>query len=198
VAPGERLGLVITDGSALELKNGAVPIALARLVGMVDTPGQGAGLLRWRDDLIDRALAEIADRMGMAWRSRWQARGKAGAQMTYIGLVAEGLPARVPGGAAAPPAGRVMGAEPVGAVAPGWAPGGRGKTAIAVAPAIPAAMARLETERGSWEGRGRPVARRGGIAVGGVGRRRRKGAVPRLSLWGRGKNRDRRSRAGGF
>lgn len=84
VAQGERIGLVLTDGSALGLKMGNYPAAL-RVLARV-RPG-AAGGSRSGEELMDRAIAALARRMRCKVARRWQARGKTGAQVAYVGLV---------------------------------------------------------------------------------------------------------------
>lgn len=85
--PGERLGLVLTEGSGLKLKMGGYPAALCAMAGI--KPG-AAGGAKAQDELIDRALAGFCRRMGVRVSRRWQAQGKTGAAVRYIGLVLEG------------------------------------------------------------------------------------------------------------
>lgn len=90
VAPGERLGLVVTEGSALKLKLGGYPAALRFLCGLQGEPAGGA---RGRHELIERAIGGLCRKMRVSVLRRWQAEGKTGASVVYIGLVLEGLPA---------------------------------------------------------------------------------------------------------
>lgn len=88
VASGERIGLLLTEGSGLNLKLGGTPIALGILAGVK----RGfAGASRAQDDLINRAIAGTCKRMGLRVVKRWQATRKGGAAMRYIGLVLEGV-----------------------------------------------------------------------------------------------------------
>lgn len=79
--------MVLTEGCGFSLKVNNLPIALrvlARLsTGMV-------GMNRQQDDIINRAIAGLAKRMRCAVVSRWQAEGRTGAAMRYIGLVLRG------------------------------------------------------------------------------------------------------------
>lgn len=75
LAIGERLGLVLTEGSALG-------VDFRRMAGM--------GMGRGQDWLINRAVDRIAAMMHAAVVHRWQAVGKMGSRMYYIGLVLEG------------------------------------------------------------------------------------------------------------
>lgn len=88
IAGGERLGLVLTEGSSLSLRQGRVPGALASLAGL---SGHLAGLARWHNDIVDKALNEICRRMGAEITHRWHAQRNTGANMRYIGLVLRGL-----------------------------------------------------------------------------------------------------------
>lgn len=87
VAKGERLGMILTDGSSLSLKMGGLPGALAQLTGLRQRmPGLG----RWQDDIVNRAIVGLAGRMECTVRRRWEARGRTGASVRYIGMVLEG------------------------------------------------------------------------------------------------------------
>ncbi len=86
IEPGERIGMVLTEGSGLNLKLGGLPMALGELAGMRSVVG-GAKV---QDLIIDRAIHGMCRRFGGAVvRDRWQARGKSGAAVRYIGLVLE-------------------------------------------------------------------------------------------------------------
>lgn len=89
VAQGERLGLLLTEGTGFNLKLGGMPLALRRLAGLRDGV---AGASRQQDAVIDMAIAGMCRRMGARLVKRWQAQGKTGAAMRYIGLVLEGEP----------------------------------------------------------------------------------------------------------
>ncbi len=85
LAPGERLGLVLTEGTSLNLKLAGMPKALRVLTRA--RPGRHGK--RWRLALIERALDESVQRLGARIVARWEARRKGGAEMRYIGLVLE-------------------------------------------------------------------------------------------------------------
>ena len=87
LSPGERFGLVLTDGSGLRMKFGSAPTALGLLANV---PLKAAGLTRLHDKIIDSALDAVVFRLGGAVVERWQASGKTGARMAYIGTVIEG------------------------------------------------------------------------------------------------------------
>lgn len=89
VVPGERIGLLLTEGSGLNLKLGGLPTALRVIAGL--RPGL-AGANRQQDAIIDLAIAGLCRRMNVTALRRWQATGKTGAAMRYIGLVLEGKP----------------------------------------------------------------------------------------------------------
>lgn len=91
VAPGERIGIVVTEGSGLSLKAGKLPRELAELVGM--GAGRFEGLLRWQDELVARAFNRIAGRMHCIVEAHWQAKGATGAAIIYAGVVMRGRPA---------------------------------------------------------------------------------------------------------
>lgn len=84
VKPGERVGMILTEGSGLTMKQGGLPLAICELTGM---RRRMAGLSRWQDDVINRAIDGLAKRMRCTIERRWQAERKAGAAMRYIGLV---------------------------------------------------------------------------------------------------------------
>lgn len=86
--PGERLGLVMTEGAGLRMKMGWIPDALA-LMSRLNR--HMPGVARAHGDIIDRALAETCRRLNCKIAHRWQAKGKAASQLFYIGLVLEGL-----------------------------------------------------------------------------------------------------------
>jgi hypothetical protein len=87
VKAGEKLGLVLTEGAGLSYKANVVPLAIAMLTGL----RKGiVGLAKKQDAVIDRAIAGLARRMNCSIEKRWQAEGRTGASMRYIGLVLKG------------------------------------------------------------------------------------------------------------
>jgi hypothetical protein len=90
VAPGEMLGLVLTDGSRLNLKMGGVPLALRQMAGFI-TKVSGASVLQ--EEVVDRAIAGTAKALNCELIRRWQATGKTGAGVLYNALILRGLPA---------------------------------------------------------------------------------------------------------
>ena len=92
--PGDLLGLCLTEGTGLKMNMGGVSKALATLARIrVQMPGMGAA----RDEIINRALNAIGHMMNAELVSRWQAQGKKGSRVGYIGLVFRGLPEKEEG-----------------------------------------------------------------------------------------------------
>lgn len=89
VAAGEKIGLLLTEGSGLKLKMGGFPGALRMLAG-IRAGAVGGGTGASRAELNDRAIAGLAKRMNCNVLNRWEAHGKTGTHMAYIGLVFEG------------------------------------------------------------------------------------------------------------
>lgn len=87
IAPGERIGLLLTDGSGLQMKQGGISHALAQVAGL---SGKLNGLHRWQNDVLDRAIAGMATRLNVDIEARWQAERKGGASMRYCALVLAG------------------------------------------------------------------------------------------------------------
>lgn len=87
VATGELFGLVLTDGSGMAMKQGGLPKALAYLAGLRQ---RMSGLARWQDDITERAILGLVKRMNCVVERRWQATGKTGVGVRYIGLVLRG------------------------------------------------------------------------------------------------------------
>jgi hypothetical protein len=89
VAPGERIGLVITAGHAgIPYMGQVVPAAVSELAGLRKGV---AGLARNIDNVVDRCVIGLARRMRCGIARRWQAKGKTGAEVIYTGLVLEGV-----------------------------------------------------------------------------------------------------------
>jgi hypothetical protein len=88
VASGERIGLVLSEGSSIKARMGTLGRDLAYLARLrAKLPGGAKEL----DEVIDRALFELLRRMRCRMLHRWQARIRYGAHMRYIGLVLEGM-----------------------------------------------------------------------------------------------------------
>lgn len=88
VHPGERIGLVITEGSALHLKLGGIPASM-RIIAGVQRGATGGG--RSHDELMDRCIAGMCKRMKCKPVRRWIARDTSGAKVVYVGLILEGI-----------------------------------------------------------------------------------------------------------
>jgi len=84
LAPGERVGVVLTEGLGLKMNMGGLGNAMAILAGVkTHMPGMGAA----RDQLIERALRRICTLMHASIERRWQAQGNKGSRVSYIGMV---------------------------------------------------------------------------------------------------------------
>lgn len=88
VNPGELVGFALTEGNGFAFKSNVMPIAIRQLTrlktGIV-------GLSRKQDQIIDRAIVGLAKRMRCDVVKRWEAHGKTGASMRYIGIVLRGV-----------------------------------------------------------------------------------------------------------
>lgn len=87
VASGELVGLVLTEGAGFAYKSNIVPEAIGILTGLRTGI---VGLSKKQDAVIDKAIAGLARRMGCEIVKRWQAEGRTGASMRYIGIVLKG------------------------------------------------------------------------------------------------------------
>lgn len=87
VAAGELVGLVLTEGAGFAYKSNIVPQAIAILTGLRTGI---VGLSKKQDAVIDKAIAGLARRMGCTVEKRWQAEGRTGSAMRYIGLALKG------------------------------------------------------------------------------------------------------------
>jgi hypothetical protein len=93
VRPGERLGLVLTEGSRLKIKFGSLPHALADLASFRrDANAMGLARAQSYNRILDQALLATAARLQCRIARRWQARTVVGSgHITYVGLVLEGV-----------------------------------------------------------------------------------------------------------
>lgn len=85
---GERLGLVLTEGTSLYTRFSSIPKAMRQAAGLLPSVALGAG--RLHDELITRALRGVVRRMNGRIVQQWGALGTSGAQMRYLGAVIEG------------------------------------------------------------------------------------------------------------
>jgi hypothetical protein len=84
LAPGERFGVVITEGQGMKMQMGGLSISLAAMASVSTAmPGMGEA----QDFVIDRALMRMADVMGAKIEKRWDAHGRSSNAMRYIGVV---------------------------------------------------------------------------------------------------------------
>lgn len=88
VMPGERLGIVLSEGSGLRLRMGHIPDTLSILAGL---QRRMPGASRLHEEIIDRALATVMRRMNCRIVRQWRAKVTKNAQMFYLGFVIEGL-----------------------------------------------------------------------------------------------------------
>lgn len=88
VSPGERIGMVLTDGTTLSMLMGTLPTPMAFLAGFKTK--RLPGVIKSRDELLTRCILGMCKRMNCSIVSRWQANSTLGARMNYIGLVLEG------------------------------------------------------------------------------------------------------------
>jgi hypothetical protein len=87
VAPGELFGLILTEGAGFSYKMNFVPAAISILTGL---RASHVGLGKKQNAVIDKAIAGLVQRMNCTIEKRWQAEGKTGAAMRYIGMVLKG------------------------------------------------------------------------------------------------------------
>jgi len=84
---GERVGIVLTEGTWLKTRTGLIPHALRRAAGLTfKTPILSA---EGYDELIGRALNGVIERMGGRVARRWRARGLTPARVQYIAVILE-------------------------------------------------------------------------------------------------------------
>lgn len=90
LAPRERIGLALTEGSALKMKLGGMPHVLAQLAGINPRACRG---IRQHPMIINLAIERLAGLMQARVTQRWEAMGlKHQSAMRYMALVLEGLP----------------------------------------------------------------------------------------------------------
>ena len=87
---GERVGVVLTEGSSIKIKFGSLPFAMAELAGV---PHDAAGVSKNQNMIRGQAVTGMAMAMGCRIVKHFEAAGKTGSRVIYIGLVLEGLPA---------------------------------------------------------------------------------------------------------
>jgi len=90
LAAGERLGLILTEGSSIYTRQSGLPHAFREAAGLTRAADKGTG--RVHDEMISRALYRTVRRMGGKVVREWWANGASAAKMRYIGVVVEGVP----------------------------------------------------------------------------------------------------------
>lgn len=99
VAPGERVGLVLTEGSGISMTMGGISASQAELAGLRPRPAgrrtKADGLPGLRragghEEMTMRALRALAVRMKCKIESVWKAERKARASMLYLSTVMVG------------------------------------------------------------------------------------------------------------
>lgn len=87
IAPGERIGMILTEGQGMKMNMGGMSTALSKVGGVRQyLPGMGAG----QQHIVDRAVMRTADVMGATIERHWQAISKHSSTVRYIGLVLRG------------------------------------------------------------------------------------------------------------
>lgn len=85
----ERVGFVFTEGDGLSYKANNVAHAVTHLIGL--RAANQVGLIKRRQDVLALIVGALAKRMGGRIAQRWQAMGKTGAAVAYLGVVLEGV-----------------------------------------------------------------------------------------------------------
>jgi hypothetical protein len=90
VAPGERIGMVLTEGQGMKMDMGGMSLALSLVAGVRQyMPGMGAA----QQQIIDRAIQRTAAAMNASIEKRWEAISKHSSTIRYIGVVMQGVAA---------------------------------------------------------------------------------------------------------
>jgi hypothetical protein len=84
LSEGETVGFVITEGQGMKMRMGGMSHALGQLAGI---RRRMPGMATSQDQVMSRATRRLAERMGATIAQQWQAIGKLGSRMYYIGLV---------------------------------------------------------------------------------------------------------------
>lgn len=83
---GERIGMVFTEGDGLKYRMNGVPNCVTELIGLQSGI---AGLAGQRDQILSAIVVEVARRMGGVVIARWQAKGRTGQEVVYMGIIIE-------------------------------------------------------------------------------------------------------------
>lgn len=87
VEAGEKIGVVITEGGGIANNANTIADAARILTGIRGSP---VGMARQRGAILTMAITGLAKRLRCRVASRWQADGRTGTRMAYIGLVLVG------------------------------------------------------------------------------------------------------------
>jgi hypothetical protein len=87
-APAERIAFALTEGDGLSYKGNIVPAAVSQLIGLEN--GKTPALCRRRDEVVQRLLLALADRMGARMTRCWAACNMQGMAVWYLGAVFSG------------------------------------------------------------------------------------------------------------
>jgi hypothetical protein len=90
--PGERIGIVVTEGNGLNYKNGIIPHAVNELIGLRHAMTPGRALNRRRAEVQERIWQALAVRLGATLERLWRAQGVSGQSVAYMGAVLRGNP----------------------------------------------------------------------------------------------------------
>ena len=90
IAPGERIGLVLTEGSRMRMTFGVIPNLLAYLAGTRTEIVGGNHDVDW---FVDRAIDGLCKRWRVNLVTQWRAESRAcgAARPLYIGMILEGI-----------------------------------------------------------------------------------------------------------
>lgn len=88
IAPGERVGMILTEGQGMKMDMGGMSGALSLVAGVLQyASGMGAE----QQNIVDRAVVRTASQMGATIEKQWQAIGKHSSTIRYIGVVMKGV-----------------------------------------------------------------------------------------------------------
>ncbi len=90
---GEKIGLVITDGTNMNLKLGGLPVALSLLTGLKQEKGKAkiSGAGKQHNEISDMAIRKIEEMLNAKITHRSPAVGKKVSRMRYEAIIFEGL-----------------------------------------------------------------------------------------------------------
>jgi hypothetical protein len=88
--PGERIGIVVTEGNGLNYKNGIIPHAVSELIGMRHAMTPGKALNGRRGEIQERIWQALALRLSATLERLWRAQGLSGQSVAYMGAILRG------------------------------------------------------------------------------------------------------------